>query len=441
MAAIKYEFTKKHSFHGEFWQDQNDNKGRFSARIEYSSYDGLILDYCISDSDSPTTCERLYGVLNTGQLCTLIGPFDFSQGKMHIGIARVFTGRHSFSIIIFDGFYEESLKIEHCYLSLHGLQEFIYPQGYISQLKHSLEPISSTEGDSWKLEIVNAADFSIVGNNLMNIIDCRNNKNALEELSESFNVVKQKHPDALFMIRQNLIFYFKYIKTDEDTVDSYISSIWDISGLLSILINKPIIPDELYFKFENKKNQAPCLFSNNLEQRTLDLALKKITHQTLPLNWKQIDIGKVFAKWFVIAKNYAPLTVTYQNETGYRNLHQAHADIILFSTQLEAINVTLGGKSHEKYMKPIDEYASPLLKKSLKQIFENINNESLGANIATLRNELAHVDREKVLMKTLKLSDYIKIGIYLKAIIASHLLTTLDVDKSQIIRYQDKVTQ
>ncbi|EMZ5852964.1 hypothetical protein ABEH54_004224, partial [Yersinia enterocolitica] len=149
-----------------------------------------------------------------------------------------------------------------------------------------------------------------------------------------------------------------------------------------------------------------------------------ITHQTLPLNWKQIDIGKIFAKWFVIAGNYAPLTVTYQYETGYRTLHQAHADIILFSTQLEAINVTLNGKSSEKYMKPIDEYASLFLRESLEKIFASINDKSLGANIATLRNELAHVDREKVLMKTLKLDDYIKIGIYLKAIIASHLLTT-----------------
>lgn len=89
----------------------------------------------------------------------------------------------------------------------------------------------------------------------------------------------------------------------------------------------------------------------------------KITHQTLPLNWSQIDTEQVFSKWFEIADNYVPLTVTYQYETGYRNLHQAHADIILFSTQLEAINHTLNGKPHEKYMKPINEYASPALKK------------------------------------------------------------------------------
>ncbi|EJR9880462.1 hypothetical protein N0E11_004502, partial [Salmonella enterica subsp. enterica serovar Enteritidis] len=57
MATKKYELTKEYFFHGEFWHQLDDNKGRFSARIEYSPYHGLILDYCISDSESPRTCE------------------------------------------------------------------------------------------------------------------------------------------------------------------------------------------------------------------------------------------------------------------------------------------------------------------------------------------------------------------------------------------------
>lgn len=57
MATKKYELTKEYFFHGEFWHQLDDNKGRFSARIEYSPYHGLILDYCISDNESPRTCE------------------------------------------------------------------------------------------------------------------------------------------------------------------------------------------------------------------------------------------------------------------------------------------------------------------------------------------------------------------------------------------------
>ncbi|HCN7287411.1 TPA: hypothetical protein N6199_003480, partial [Escherichia coli] len=225
MAVKKYEFTKEHTFHGEFWQDLNDNKGRFSAKIEYSSYNGLVLDYCISDSNSPTECDRLYGILNTGEFCTLIGPFDFSQGMVHLGDAKILTGRHQFSIIIFDGFYDENQKIEHCYLSLHGLQEFIYPQGFISQLKHSKEPISSTEGENWKLEVINTANFSLVGDGLLNLIDCQN-KDALSDFSESYSTVKKNHPNACFMLRKDLTFYFKYTKKTKKTIENYISSIW-----------------------------------------------------------------------------------------------------------------------------------------------------------------------------------------------------------------------
>lgn len=94
MATKKYELTKEYFFHGEFWHQLDDNKGRFSARIEYSPYHGLILDYCISDSESPRTCKILYGVLNTGERCTLIGKFDFTQGNLHFDKGIIHTGRH-----------------------------------------------------------------------------------------------------------------------------------------------------------------------------------------------------------------------------------------------------------------------------------------------------------------------------------------------------------
>ncbi|EIK2658386.1 hypothetical protein LJZ70_004175, partial [Salmonella enterica subsp. enterica serovar Schwarzengrund] len=164
-----------------------------------------------------------------------------------------------------------------------------------------------------------------------------------------------------------------------------------------------------------------------------------INHRFLPINWKNINIKEVFCKWFELADRYVSLTATYQYETGFRTLHEAHADIILFATQLEAINLTMGGSKNEKYIKPINEYASPLLKQKLEQFFIKINSESLGANIATLRNELAHVDRNKKLMKALTIGDYIKIGMYLKIIVTSHLLSNLGIDKDKIEKYQNQV--
>ncbi|EFJ1801459.1 hypothetical protein HIJ22_003137 [Escherichia coli] len=438
MPVKNYDFTKDYSFHGEFWHDPTDNKGRFSAKIEYSSYNGLTLDYCISDSDSPKKCERLYGILNTGEPCTLIGEFDFTHSAIRLGKVKVLTGLHQFSIMIFGGFYDESKNLDSCYLSLHGLQEFIHPQGRITQLKFSTKPILSTKGDNWKIDLINTASFDLVGDSLTNIINCQI-EDALEKFKNDFSETKSSFPNALFSIRKNLKFYLRYEKISKDTIENNISDLWKISSLFSILLNKPILPDDLHLRFEGNKERSPCLFTIGVEQRTIDLATRNIHHHYLPLDWKQIDFNKIINKWFEIGENYKSLSVTYQNETNYRTLHQAHADIILYATQLEAINHSLNGKKEQKYMTPINEYASPTLKQNLEQAFINLNDKSIGENIATLRNELAHVDRTKVLMKTMKIDDYIKIGLYLKIIVTSHLLFNLGLNKEQIERYQDKV--
>ena len=437
MASKIYDFTKEHSFHGEFWEVSNDNNGRFSAKIQYSPYNGLVLDYCISDTNSPKKCERLYGVLNTGEPCTLIGPFDFTQSAIHFGKIRVQTGTHNFFSIILGGFYSESEHVEYCDISLHGMQEFIHPQGFITQLRHATTPILSTQGTDWSIDVINNVTFNLIGDGLVNIVDCYEEK-ALEKFRNDFTNTKALFPSAIFSIRKNLKFYFRYKNFSLPDILSNINAIFKMSGLFSILINKPILPDELHLKFKDHDGKNPCLFSMSAEQRTIDLALRTIHHHFMPLNWNNIDMEKIISNWFKIGDDYDSLSVTYQSETGYRTLHQAHADIILYATQLESINSLIPEKSNEKYLRPINFYASPSLKKNIEEFFQRLNNKSLGENIATLRNELAHVGRPKVLMKKMNIDDYIEIGLYLKVIVTSHLLYNIGLSKKQIESYQNK---
>ncbi|HBN0008486.1 TPA: hypothetical protein L1L53_004553 [Escherichia coli] len=440
MATKKYELTKEYFFHGEFWHQLDDNKGRFSARIEYSPYHGLILDYCISDSESPRTCEILYGVLNTGERCTLIGKFDFTQGNIHFDKGIIHTGRHGFPIMLFNDFYAPDSKIEYCDLSLHGLQEFIHPHGFFTQLKHLEHPIFIAKGNHWTLQLVNHVSFSVIGDDLLNIINCQN-KAALENIIHQLKKTKELYPDAFFSIRKELVFYFRIKSSNDLGIEDHISKCWDISGLFSILLNKPTLPEEINIKFKGNGSKTPCLLTTGFEQRTIDLALREIKHQLLPINRKHINLGKIFCKWFKIAERYMPLTITYQYETGFRTLHQAHTDIILFATQLEAINKTIGGSKNEKYMKPINEYASLFLIQEIEMFFKKFNNKSIGENIATLRNELARVDRKKELMNILTIGDYVKIGNYLKTIVTSYLLSDLGINNIIIEKYQAQTIQ
>lgn len=438
MANYIYDFTKEHSFHGEFWSDPDNNIGRFPAKIEYTPYNGLVLEYCISDSESPKKCQRLYGIINNGEPCTLLGRFDFTQGSMHLGKIRVLTGKHHFKAIIFGGMYTEQDNVEHCDLAIHGMQEFIHPQGFISNIKHSTKPILSTQGSGWKLDVINSVSFSGIGDDLVNIIDCQDDA-ALDKFTNDFSDTKNKYPDAFFLIRKSLKFYLRYKNTDDASIIKHIDDLWKLTGLFSILLNKPVIPDELYIKFKNQKQRNHCLFSNSIEQRTIDLALSDLNHHLMPLTWKQIDMATVICNWIKISDEYNSLSATYQYETGYRTLPQAHADIILYATQLESINLELSAKKNDKYIGPINKYASPALKKKIESIFSQFNSKDIGENITTVRGELAHVGRPKKLMKLMTIHDYIKIGLYLKLTITAHLLSKLGLTKEQIERYQDKI--
>lgn len=92
-------------------------------------------------------------------------------------------------------------------------------------------------------------------------------------------------------------------------------------------------------------------------------------------------------------------------------------------------------------MKPINEYASLFLIQEIELVFKKFNNKSIGENIATLRNELAHVDRKKELMNILTIGDYVKIGNYLKTIVTSYLLSDLGINNIIIEKYQAQTIQ
>ncbi|WP_342178566.1 HEPN domain-containing protein [Serratia nevei] len=87
----------------------------------------------------------------------------------------------------------------------------------------------------------------------------------------------------------------------------------------------------------------------------------------------------------------------------------------------------------------MNKYASSSLKNNLESIFSKFNKKTIGENITIVRGELAHVGRPKKLMKVMTIDDYIKIGLYLKVTITSHLLSKLGLTKEQIERYQSKV--
>lgn len=440
MAQKTFNCFESYEFFGEFFENQNSNAGRFAGKIKYSPQNGLQLEYSISDSEAPTSCERLFGVLNNGKKCTLVGDFDLNSGLHHAGSIHVRSGLHGFFYFIIGDFVSDDQLVECTHFTFNGMQEFIHPQGRVTQLKYQDSPIVEVNSEHWDIKVTNNATYSMVGNSLKNLIDPRDIE-AKEKLDIALDTILVEHPKAYFTLRKTLKYYVHYATKELDDVGETINQITKISSLFSILMSRPVFPDEIKLTLNRDDGKVVnVLNSMVLEERTVGLAQKEVNHNFLPLNWKQLDMSVVLSNWFKVYDDFRVLSAAHQYETGFRTLHYAHSDIILYSTQIEAINIDLGGKTGTKYVNPIETYASLELVSQLRKVFEKVNEYDLGKALSSLRNELAHVGRPKVIMKTLTIDDYVDIGHILRLVVISHLLSKLGIDKEQIHRYQSRLS-
>lgn len=439
MAQEVYNCFESYEFFGEFFEKADSNLGRFAAKVKYSPENGLQLEYSISDSESPTSCERLFGILSNGQKCTLVGPFDFDRGTQYIGKVHVKSGLNGFYYLIIGDFIEPGQLFEYTNFTFNGMQEFIHPQGWISQIKYQDEPIACINGEGWEIKVENTAIYSMVGQRLKNLVHLEDVE-AQQKLEIALDEIQEEHSESHLKLRKELRYHIRYTTEELQGADKILGDITKIASLFSILMSCPVFPDEVRLRLSGENKTVNVLNSIVLEKRTIELAKNEINHNLMPLNWKQLDMHNVLSNWFNLYDEFQVLSVSHQYETGFRTLHYAHSDIILYSTQLEAVNNDLGGGSSERYKIPIDTYASPEIKLKLRNAFYKTGEEDLGKAISTLRNELAHVGRPKVFMKQLNIDDFVEIGHMLRLVIISHLFSKLGIAQDKIYQYQGRLT-
>lgn len=439
LAQEVYNCFESYEYFGEFFEQKDSNLGRFAAKVKYSPENGLQLEYCISDSESPNSCERLFGILSNGKKCTLVGSFDFDRGTHHMGKVYVKSGLHGFYYLIIGDFVESGQLFEYTHFTFNGMQEFIHPQGGLSQVKYQNEPIVCANGDGWEIKVENTAIYTMIGQRLKNLVHSEDAK-AQEKLENVLDLIQEKHPNSNFKLRKELKYYVRYATEVLQSADVIIGDITRIASLFSILMSRPVFPDEIKLSVAGKDIVVNVLNSIVLEKRTVGLAKKKANHNFMPLNWKQLDMETVLSNWFKVYDDFRVLSASHQYETGFRTLHYAHSDIILYSTQLEAINIDLGETSSARYINPINTYASPELKLTLSKVFAKTGENNLGKAISDLRNELAHVGRPKVLMKQLSIDDYIEIGHIMRLVVISYLFSKLGIAQDKIYQYQSRLT-
>ena len=439
MAQDVFSAFDEHELFGEFFHQEETYSSRFAAKIRYSPEKGLKLEYNIADSDVPSECDSLIGILSNGKKCTLIGPFNFGRGGQRFGAVHTKYGTHGFSHLVIGDFVQPDKEFDHSRFTFHHMQEFFYPQGYIDSVPFKEGTLEKIEGAGWSIELENRALASDVTNTLTNLI-ITDTKEALNEFSLAFDKVKVDFPKESFFFRTSLEFLFKYSSDTSKTINDIRTDINKISSLFSIFMDKPTFPDEVkVYSSSEEKSPIILLSSIHLESRTVELAKSEPSHFFMPINRGQIDLSNVISTWFELHDSYRVLATTFQYETNYRTLHSAYSDVVLFSTNIEAVAKDLGMPKSDKYEGPINKYGSEELKTAIKNIFIGHNSESLGKNISDLRNELAHVGRPKKLIEILDINDYVSVSRILKLVVVSHLLDQLGVTEEVIHEYQNKL--
>lgn len=434
-------FTQR-EWNGEFFlPDQFEN--RFFGDITFSPEKGVILSYHITGHDLPSQSELLYGVLDTGEQCTLVGTFSPAHSGFSVknGLSTR-NGKAGFYSLVIGKFLGEKELFSEVSFSLTGMQEFFFPKGYKDLVKYSNEPLFVAETDYGFIEVGNNANFSMLGKDVTAQIYNRNDQ-ALADLKQAFEEIDSKHENSFFMLKKEISYMVTIKVNNACGVLDLFEHITDISNLFAILIYGPVYPDLIKLKHlddDGHTYSSTVYPSMALEKRTADLCKKERSHFHMPITKSNIDLSSAIKKWLTQSKKYTTIVSSLQHETGYRNEHSVHGELVMYATQFESISHAAGVGNTNKYEYPVTQFGTDKIKNSLAQIFYSFGEVDFGKGIGNLRNEIAHVGKPKALLSSLTLRDMAQVSQLLQITILGYVLDAIGVGKEVIEKYQDNLT-
>lgn len=424
-----------YEFFGEFFHSEDSYETRFPGRITYSPEGGLILHYNIADADIKFEYDHLIGVLDNGKKCTIIGPFNFRKSGLRLGGLTTRYGKHHIRYLVVGAFLEESAKFSYASFSINHMQEFFNDIDNLGFVPYQEEPLIRVCDNEWSLTVTNRASFYDVTRQLKNLIrvEGENAKNivyeALERLDE-FSFSEQVY------LRNTIEVVFEY-ESENQSIESMLSVMQAISSIFSMLVGTPSFPEKIILGDNHSSEKLDIISDVALESGTVSLAKNKISHHQIPIGIKDMDFEEVLKKWISFRDKYQVISTVFDYETNYRTLHEAHCDIVLYATNLEAISYE-AGKNKIKYEYPVRNYSSPKLIGFFETLTSKAGCASIGEAISELRNEIAHVGKNKKIMGKLKIRDYVDFGQGMKLVIVSYLFEKLGISMDKIHRYQDR---
>jgi hypothetical protein len=213
-------------------------------------------------------------------------------------------------------------------------------------------------------------------------------------------------------------------------------------NLFAILMYSPVYPEliKLNVMLDNIPLTSIIYPSVVLERKTYEeLCKRERYHFDMPIRESNIDLARVIANWLKQSDKYTIIVSGIQNETWFRNEHSVHGELIMYATQFESISsLDNAHKEKKKYEYPVNQFGTEEIKNTLIQIFSAVGETDFGKGIGTLRNEIAHVHKPKVLLNCLSLKELAHISVLLRITILGYVLNAIGIDKNVITKYQNK---
>lgn len=420
-----------------FYPDQYDS--RFGGKLTYSANKGVRLSYLIPGFKQITPAESLDGILEDGWRCSLIGTLaDEHAGFAEHGKFMSRSGSTPFYFLVRGGFWKPDDLVRVLTFSVTGLQEFFFPKGHKDNVKFEPGPRQIGALPFGVLEIYQRASFGILPRDITSQIFHRD-KAALEDLVAAIDGVYARHSPIGFMSRKDISYYLQLTLNEPNTLQEAYRYVKETADLLAVLLYRPCHPEWLQISDERDGSKGselivfPSLCLNNA---TVDLCMKDVSHFNLPITAGNVNLSQLICKWFSLPERYGTVVTSLQHEVGFRTDHTLWGDVVLHASQLEAI-AAIAGRHRDKYTYPLEQHASFELTERLKVLFEARSIADVGAGIADLRNEIAHIERKKILVSRLTSKGVLCVARCLELVVIGSVLDQIGVSESIRSGYQN----
>ena len=432
---------KSHKWLGTFFSPIEPEK-KFSGKLKYSPEKGVQLTYLIDENSIPSRTEIIHGVLENGQPCSLIGDFDVrdSWGESRYGKVISKIGIWGFHYLLIGHHIVNKAKYSSVTISFLEVEElFVANKGKWE--KYTKDPIIESNLEIGKLLAThNIKRISPLNFLLDDEVQLYIEDDVIKKiLREAFVKIKAHDEKPSIQFKGNLNYYFKFELKCSEPIDAITNYIKVLSNLLSLIYFHPAIPQHLEVSgLEGEINFNALLFiSDARDKRTIKLCKPRYIHQLMPISVKTVNFSHIIEKWFSMAEKYYVFVLNIQSQTGYVNTYELYGHIAVIAQHLEDIGLEDEQNKMKKYEYSIEKYATRKTIIKLEKLFTVKGLKKIGFKLGKLRADILHVKTGRETLNKLSLPDLANIALCLELIVASHILTMLEIEKSVVNAYQD----